>query len=164
MYRSTRQVYWKYLFYVPRPLAIALGNLSYISASLVLTTLVAFISIAMVVLRELKRRMDFIYQNHNKINPTQLSLALENWRKHYELTCSLVDSINSCFGPCLLTFLMFACNVFIRYSGMAIIKYEKGNSAETIISYILEVVVVLIHFFVIVYPSQIVKIEVILDT
>jgi len=161
MYRSPGQVYWKEIYYVPRPFAIALANISYISSSLIVTTLAAFISVPIFVLKELIKRLDYIYQNQNKINPIQLSLALERWRKHHELTCSLVDSINFCFGPCLLTSLMFASNVFIRYSSMTIIYCEKGSSEDLIGSYILQVVVVLVHFLVLVYPSQILKIEVI---
>ena len=130
-YLSRQSIYWKNL-YVRDKLAIVFGNLSYFSASLVLTTLVTFISVSIFVLKELRGRMNFIYKNQSKMNPLQLSLELEKWRQHHQLACSFIDNINVCFGPCLLVNLIYAISVLIIQSSVGVVKYEFGKGMDVI--------------------------------
>jgi len=160
MYRSTRQEYWKKLPNISDTLAVFVANLSYISARSVLATLVVFISIPIFILKELKTQMKIIRRHQNRNSPPILSLHLDNWRKHHDIACSSVDDINFCFGPCLLIYLIFASNVFVRYPCWCIIQYQWGAENDLIGSYILQVAVVLINFLVILYPAQKLKSEV----
>lgn len=172
MYRSRNSSYWGEIYApnywtrlnFPRPLAKAFGNLSYVSSSSILTTLVSFISISIFVLKELRRRMHFIRKNKNEMNTLQFTLELEKWRRHHQLACSLIDDINFCFGPCLLlVYLIFTSSVFVINSSIVVVKFENGNGGNSIVaSYILEMVAVFIIFFVIIYPSQILKTELII--
>ena len=163
MYRSINQTYWTKIPNFPYPLAVTLGNLSYMSASSVLfATMLAFLFVPIVLLKELKRRMNTIisHDSHHS-SPMKLSVELENWRRHHDLVCCLADNINQCFGPCLLTFLLYAGNVFIEYTSGTVLAYSTMKSGKTFASQILKVVIVLVDLFVILYPAQTLKDEVI---
>jgi len=162
MYRSIKQTYWSDIPNIPHPLAITLGNLSYMSAGSVFATMLAFIFIPIILLKELKRRMNTILiHNTNQISSNKLSTELENWRKHHDLVCCLADDINQCFGPCLLIFLLYANIVFIEYTSGAVLEYPTMKTGKTFASQILKVVIVLVDLFVILYPAQTLKDEVI---
>lgn len=160
MYRSTRQEYWKKLPYISEMFSLLIANLSYISTRSILATLVVLISVPIFIFKELEKRMKTISHNQNRNSALILAIQLEKWRKHHDLACSAVDDINFCFGPCLLIYLIFASNVFVRYPCWCIIQYQWGAESDLIGSYILQVVVVLINFLVILYPAQKLKTEV----
>lgn len=164
MYESMKSVYWIGLYKVTgvnieQPIAIAFANISYISANIILTSIAAFICVPVIIFKELKRRLDAINKNRNN-SQMNLSLELENWRRHHDLTCSLIDSINDCFGPCLLIFLIFVTITLVRNPSAIINEYLQLKNSDVIESSFLGLFFVLIHFFVILYPSQMLKKEV----
>lgn len=167
MYRSTFSFYWNEInrqtyVKIGQPLAVALANVSYISANLILAALVAFIYASIVILQELKRRMKSIYQKPYHSEQREFSLELENWRKQHDLACSLIEHVNDCFGPCLLIYLIFSISIFVRNPSAAIKELYEVNSDKVVIeSNILGFIFVLTHFFVILYPSHVLKREVI---
>lgn len=165
MYESTKSVYWIGLYKVTgvnieQPLAIAFANLSYISANIILMSLASFICVPIIILKELKRRLNEIIKNKNN-SPMHVSLELENWRRHHDLTCSLIDNINDCFGPCLLIFLIYVTITFVRNPSAIINEYLQLKNADLIESSFLGLSFVFVHFFVILYPAQMLRKEVI---
>ncbi len=165
MYESTKSVYWSGLYkvtgvYIEQPLAIAFANISYISANIILTSLAAFICVPVIILKELKRRLNAMNKNKNN-SLMHLSLELEKWRRHHDLTCSLIDSINDCFGPCLLIFLIFVTITLVRNPSAIINEYLQLKNSDVIESSFLGLFFVSIHFFVILYPAQMLRKEVI---
>ena len=159
MYRSMGSFYWQNLENIRRPYAIALANVCHLSATLILATLVTFISVPIVILKELNRRMDQIYRSHRN-SPIILSLELEKWREHHDLACSLIENTNSCFGPCLLIYLAFAITSSVRIPSVTIKEcYEKGDKI-VIARNILGLTFIIIQFFGILYAAQTLKKEV----
>lgn len=144
-------------------MAVALANISYISANVILVALVAFIYVSIIILQELKMRMKSICQKNYHFEEL-FSLELESWRKQHDLACSLVEHVNDCFGPCLLIYLIFSVSIFVRNPSATIKEYyEVSSNLEVVESNILGLAFVLAHFFVILYPSHVLKHEVILN-
>lgn len=159
MYRSMGSFYWQSLEYIRRPYAVALANVCHLSATLVLATLVTFITVPIVILKELKRRSGQIYLIHRN-SPIILSLELEKWREHHDLTCSLVENINGCFGPCLLIYLAFAISNSVRIPSSIIKEYHENGDKIVIARNILGLTFIIIQFFAILYAAQTLKKEV----
>ena len=161
MYRSTRSSYWRDLPNIPNPMSIALGNLCYIAASSIQTTLYVFISASILVFQELRKRMNEICCKIPVDETAFLSTVLDRWRHHHDLACSLVEKINRCFGCCLLFTIISSNMTFVKYTCQAINGYQSPDvKPDSIRSYILQVVVVFFRLIVILWVSQKLKFEV----
>lgn len=65
---------------------------------------VVLISTTAFIFKELEERLKKISSNSHcsPLDFPGLSKELENWNRHYDLTCRLIEEINECFNPILL--------------------------------------------------------------
>ena len=107
--------YWYIGFSIPQPIALVLFCLAIFAELLIETTFYVMTSTAALLFEELQTKMKEISvkSNGNQSDFSQLAYQLDQWNKHHDLVCRLVDNIDDCFG---LVLLITVGHIFITYS------------------------------------------------
>ena len=167
MYQSFDGNYWKNIPYVPRYVAVALGNISHVAANCIQTTMCVLIFSSMLLFQVLKTRMESTSVIWNKKDGFQSqddrsywSQELEKWRQHHDIVCIFVERINRCFGPCLLITLSYTFGIFVKYSCQSLTQFQSGDKGNRLIAYLLMLMIVSVRILIILYVSHNMQVEV----
>ena len=106
---------WAHMPKLPLVLSFLLGNMSRLLAVTIYTFGCVLTSTAKLLFKELNDRLHCLSKCSDE---RKLKDELEQWRRHYHLTCRLVERINQCFSLILLVKL---CHAFIQSTSYCIL-------------------------------------------
>lgn len=115
-YQSLDSTHLMGLPYISQPVAIALSNVTYFVAMTIQTLFCVLVFTTALLFKTLISRLSTISKDSGRAG----SLMVDEWRKHYEMICRLIEEINSCFGliliitfgHCFVTSAKFSTQIF----------------------------------------------------
>lgn len=167
--------YWYLGFAIPQSVACAMFCVAQYAEIAIQLTYFVFMSTASLLIEELEERLKkiSIKAKRSPSDYTQLSERLENWNKHYDFVCQLIEEINKCFNPILFItigylFITSSTSASEVVRGRSMLNFISDDPNEEGYYYlnslaIIKACQVLLKFFIFLIPTVNLTIKVIMN-